>query len=78
MDISVVTHYIRPELMVAVVILYCIGMALQKSSYIRDNLALNIGVLTNGKSLKRLPVLCENCPLESNIFPCKNCSALKA
>ena len=38
MDISVVTQYIRPELMVAVVILYCIGMALKKSSYIRDNL----------------------------------------
>ena len=38
MDISIVTQYIRPELMVAVVILYCIGMALKKSSYIRDNL----------------------------------------
>lgn len=38
MDVSIVTQYIRPELMVAVVILYCIGMALKKSSYIKDNL----------------------------------------
>lgn len=36
-DVSIVTQYIRPELMVLVVILYCIGIALKKSSYIKDH-----------------------------------------
>lgn len=38
MDTSIVTQYIRPELLVCPIILYCIGMALKKSSYIKDNL----------------------------------------
>jgi hypothetical protein len=35
-DVSIVTQYIRPELLVVVVILYCIALAIKKSTYIKD------------------------------------------
>lgn len=38
MEISVLTQYIRPELIVLPVLLYCIGMALKKTMYVKDNL----------------------------------------
>ena len=38
MDYELLTEYIRPELMVLVVVLYFIGMALKKTTYVKDEL----------------------------------------
>ena len=47
MEVSVLIQYIRPELVVLPIILYCIGMALKKTMYIKDNLIpLFIGIIS--------------------------------
>lgn len=38
MEVSILTQYIRPELTILPVVLYCIGVALKKTMYIKDNL----------------------------------------
>lgn len=37
MEVTILTQYIRPELIFLPVILYCIGIGLKKTLYIRDN-----------------------------------------
>lgn len=38
MDYSILLQYIRPELLVLVIVLYFIGMGLKKSKYVKDEL----------------------------------------
>lgn len=50
MTYELLLEYIRPELLILVIVLYCIGMALKSSTYVKDELipfilgAISIGL----------------------------------